>query len=223
MVITFDDGFADFATAALPALSAHGLTATLYVTTGALRGGAAPTVPPALAPHMLAWSQLRELRDAGVEIGGHSHTHPQLDTLGARAAHEEIAGPKARLEDALGEPVTSFAYPHGYSSRRVRRLVHEAGYASACAVKQTLSAPGDDRFALARLMVRTTTSPAEIAAWLDRRGAPPPRSREALRTRGWRAVRRGRALVTRRPGVDPGWRSPRRVDVEAGSRADRLR
>ena len=72
---------------------------------------------------MLDWSQLAGLRAAGIEIGGHSHTHPHLDTLAPRAAREEIAGCKALLEQSLGEPVRSFAYPHGYSSRRVRRLV----------------------------------------------------------------------------------------------------
>jgi peptidoglycan/xylan/chitin deacetylase (PgdA/CDA1 family) len=206
VVITFDDGFRDFATAALPALAERGLVATLYVATGVLRGGDEPPVHPTVAEHALGWEELPGLRDAGVELGGHSHTHLQLDTLGARAAREEIAGCKRRLERALGEPVHSFAYPHGYSSRRVRRLVREAGYRSACAVKDTLSAPGDDRFALARLMLRTSTSVAEVAAWLDRRGAPPPRAREAARTRAWRAYRRGRALVTRTPGADRAWR-----------------
>jgi peptidoglycan/xylan/chitin deacetylase (PgdA/CDA1 family) len=206
VVITFDDGFADFATAALPALAQRGLSATLYVTTGALRGAAEPPAHPALAQHMLDWSELAGLRAAGVEIGGHSHTHPQLDTLGTRAAREEIAGSKARLEAELGEPVRSFAYPHGHSGPRVRRLAREAGYEHACGVKQTLSASGDDRFALSRLMLRSDTTADEVAAWLDRRAAP-PRAREALRTRAWRAYRRGRALATRRPGRDPGWRS----------------
>jgi peptidoglycan/xylan/chitin deacetylase (PgdA/CDA1 family) len=175
----------------------RGLTATLYVTTGTL--GAAP---------MLDWPQLPALRAAGIEIGAHSHTHPQLDTLAPDAAREEIAGCKALIERSLGAPVRSFAYPHGYSSRRVRRLVQQAGYDSACGVGNTLSSAGDDRFALSRLMVRSTTRPDEIGRWLDRLGAP-PRGREAVRTRAWRAYRRGRSLVTGRPGADPEWRALR--------------
>jgi peptidoglycan/xylan/chitin deacetylase (PgdA/CDA1 family) len=209
VVITFDDGFRDFATAAVPALRERGLTATLYVTTGVLRGGPDPLADPALAEHMLDWSELAELRAAGIEIGGHSHTHPQLDTLASRAARQEIAGCKALLERSLGEPVRSFAYPHGYSSGRVRRLVQEAGYESACGVKNTLSSAEDDRLALSRLMVRSSTGPDEIGRWLDRLGAA-PRGREAVRTRAWRAYRRARALVTRRPGADPHWRAVRR-------------
>jgi peptidoglycan/xylan/chitin deacetylase (PgdA/CDA1 family) len=209
VVITFDDGFRDFATAALPALRDRGLTATLYVTTGVLRGGPEPPADPVLAEHMLDWAELAGLRGAGIEIGAHSHTHPQLDTLAPRAARREIAGSKALLERSLGEPVRSFAYPHGYSSRRVRRLVQQAGYESACAVKDTLSSAEDDRFALSRLMVRSSTAPDEIGRWLDRLGAA-PRAREAMRTRAWRGYRRGRALLTRRPGADPEWRMVRR-------------
>src|SRR3954469_1835176 len=82
VVITFDDGFEDFASAALPALRERGLSATLYVTTGLLRGGAEPPLDDELSRHMLDWDQLRELPAAGVEIGGHSVTHPHLDTLG---------------------------------------------------------------------------------------------------------------------------------------------
>jgi peptidoglycan/xylan/chitin deacetylase (PgdA/CDA1 family) len=205
VVITFDDGFADFASAALPALQRRGLTATLYVTTGFLRGGREPPVRGDVAEQMLEWSQLAELRDAGVEIGGHSHTHPQLDTLRERAAREEISRCTTLLEDRLGEPVRTFAYPHCYSSRRVRRLVRAAGYRGACGVKNTLSSSRDDEFALARLMIERRTTPDEIGRWLDRRGAPPPRVREAARTRLWRAYRRGRAVATRRAGVDPGW------------------
>jgi peptidoglycan/xylan/chitin deacetylase (PgdA/CDA1 family) len=204
-VITFDDGFADFASAALPALQARGMDATLYLATGLLRGGPSPPVDAALADHMLAWSQLPELRAAGTEIGAHSHAHPQMDTLGRARACEEVVVCKRLLEDALAAEVESFAYPHGYSSPRLRRLVRDNGYRSACAVKDALSSPRDDRYALARLMIRATTSVQEVSAWLDRRGAPEHPRSERPRTILWRAYRRGHAVVTRRAGAAPGW------------------
>lgn len=205
VLVTFDDGFADVASAALPALQERGMRATLFATTGLLRDGPTPPIAPALAPHMLAWSQLPELQAANVEIGAHSHTHPHLDTLDRRAAWREVAHSKTLLEDA-GLTVSTFAYPHGYSSARVRALVREAGYGGACAIKNTFSSPDDDPFALARLMISSETTKAQLGAWLDRRGAPPPPRRERTRTRGWRAYRRARAAVQRRPGRDPGWR-----------------
>lgn len=205
VVITFDDGFADFASAALPALRERGLTATLYVTTGLLPGGAEPPVDRALATRMLPWSSLPALHGDGVEIGAHSHTHPQLDTARRARARDELERSKALLEDSIGASVDSLAYPHGYSSSRVRALARRAGYRNACGVKNAFSSPGDDRFALARLMLRSHTPVDEVGAWLDRRGAPPPPAREALRTRGWRIYRRARAVAARRPWYDEGW------------------
>jgi peptidoglycan/xylan/chitin deacetylase (PgdA/CDA1 family) len=80
---------------------------------------------------MLSWAQLGEIASRGVEIGAHSHSHPDLDTLPQQKAWQEIADCKRHLETELGAVVVSFAYPHGYSSPRVRRLVREAGYQSA--------------------------------------------------------------------------------------------
>ena len=82
VVLTFDDGFADFHRAALPLLRRYGFTATVFVTTGwiADAGRHAAGRSPG---RMLCWSQIREAAAAGVEIGAHSHRHPQLDQIAA--------------------------------------------------------------------------------------------------------------------------------------------
>src|SRR4051794_17887511 len=141
VVITFDDGFEDFAGAALPALRERDLNATLFVTTGVLRGGHGPAPGgEEIARHMLSWEQLGALGgDGAVEIGGHSVTHPHLDTLGGARVRDEVGRCKRELEHALGEEVRTFAYPHGYSSPRVRRAAREAGYRGACGVKNAFS------------------------------------------------------------------------------------
>lgn len=201
--ITVDDGYADFAEHALPALSARSLPSTLYVTTGWLSGGAPGTRrEPGPEDAVLDWSQLPELAAAGVEVGAHSHSHPQLDTLATAAVREELLRPKHLLEDALGTPVPSFAYPHGYSGPRVRRLARAAGYDTAVGVRNALTPADDDRFGLARLMVAADTSPERFADWLAARDTPVATTGESWRTRGWRAYRRTRALVRRAPGSD---------------------
>jgi peptidoglycan/xylan/chitin deacetylase (PgdA/CDA1 family) len=200
--ITFDDGFADFYEIAQPALRERGLRATLYVATALLRGRPWSEAFPTLGTSMLDWSLLRTVAEDGTEIGAHSHTHPHLDTLRHTRAREEIVRPKRLLEDELQREVPSFAYPNGYSSPAVRGLVRDAGYRSACSVKNAFSSPDDDRFSLARLTVRATTSLPELEQWLDGRGAPPAPQRERARTRGWRLYRRARAAAAGRPTSD---------------------
>ena len=199
VVISFDDGFADFADAAT-LLADYQLPSTLYVTTGALRGrGPRPpdmAIPPA---PMLDWSQLVELGELGVEIGAHTHTHPQLDTMRDSAVADEIRRSKELLEDALGREVPSFAYPHGFQSRRTRQIAASLGHRSACAVINALSSESDDVYSLARLTVGAATSPARLAAWLSGRGARVAPCPERLRTTAWRLYRRARG-----PGSDRG-------------------
>jgi peptidoglycan/xylan/chitin deacetylase (PgdA/CDA1 family) len=197
IVITFDDGFSDFYEVALPLLRERELVATLYVTTGFLRGRPDVATARPFDDRMLSWSQLAELAYQGVEIGGHSHGHPQLDTLPLQKAWDEITKCKELLETELGAVISSFAYPHGYSSPRVRRLVREAGYESACSVKNALSSTDDDPFSLARLTLRAGTSLDEFGAWLRGCGARTASPRESLSTRIWRFHRRMRAVVMR--------------------------
>ena len=170
VVITFDDGFADFADVAAPALAARGLPCTFYAATGSLEGeGPRETVFP---PHlMVSWSQLPELEEQGVEIGAHSHTHRDLDLADPRIAADEVIRSKELLEDALGHEIRSFAYPYGHFTPRLRHVVAECGFDSACAVRGRLSRVGDDLFALARLPLLAGTTVEEVSAWVAGRGA----------------------------------------------------
>ncbi len=192
VVVTFDDGFAEWADVVAPALARWGLTATMFVTTGFLDrrspGG----------DQMLSWSAVEELVDAGHEIGAHSATHPELDTLDASGVRAEIRDCRRELEDRLSVPVRSFAYPHGYSNREVQRLVRSAGYDSACAVKNSLSHTEDLPYSIARLTVTCRTSDTALAAWLAGSGAPLASGRERPATRAWRAYRRSRFGATHR-------------------------
>jgi peptidoglycan/xylan/chitin deacetylase (PgdA/CDA1 family) len=72
VVLTFDDGFADFHHRALPLLSRYCFTATVFVTTGWMADAGKHSAGRGPGP-MLSWSQLREAASAGIEIGAHSH------------------------------------------------------------------------------------------------------------------------------------------------------
>lgn len=195
VVITIDDGFIDARHEAAPALAERSLPATLYVATGSLEGSPHRSPTRLAQAAMLRWTDLPELERLGIEIGSHSVTHPPLDVIRRPQAEGEITLSKRMLEDFLGHRVRSFAYPHGFYDRHSMAAVANAGYDSAVAVRNALSSSLDDRFSLARLMVRATTSMSTIEAWLSGRGARVAPFPVPFRTRAWRLRRRASELT----------------------------
>jgi peptidoglycan/xylan/chitin deacetylase (PgdA/CDA1 family) len=162
VVLTFDDGYADTHEEALPLLLEYGFPATVFVTTGWLRDAGSRAAGRPL-DRTMAWSQVQELHDSGIEVAAHSHSHAQLDQLEDRPLRDELSLGKKLLEERLNQPVPSIAYPYGYWSRRVRDAAEEAGYEQAAAVANAASQPGDNMFAVPRLTVRRSTSPSVFA------------------------------------------------------------
>jgi peptidoglycan/xylan/chitin deacetylase (PgdA/CDA1 family) len=221
VVITFDDGFADFHAHALPALERHRMTATLFVITGYVGGTSEWMRPDGEGDRpILSWEQLDDVVRYGIECASHTHTHPQLDVLPALRVRAELTRSRRLLEDRLAVPVESFAYPYGYHSAAVRAAVAEAGYRSACAVADQMSGD-DDRFALPRLTVTAGTDPDGLAALLDQ-DRPGTGQRQVGRAKQlvWRGVRRHgpRSLVGRSASGMPLWASRMPLWASGGRR-----
>lgn len=188
VVLTFDDGFADFYTEAFPRLRRYGFVATLYVVTGF----AGETSRWLEHEHegkrpMISWKQLADIAASGIECGGHSHTHVPLDTLSPFAAYHETLQCKQLLEDHLGRAITSFAYPYGYFNATVRQLVQTVGYTSACAVKYTRNGSNSDPFALGRYIVPADTPVSTFGQLLS--GEPMTQFFNRVRAIAWSFMR----------------------------------
>ena len=192
VLLTFDDGFADLPGPTAEVLAARGLPATAYLTTGAIAPGGRSLLPPA---PMMTLARAAELERSGMEIGSHTVTHAQLDTLSAKALAFELRTSKAVLEDALGHEIRHLASPHGYNSPRVRAMSARAGYETATAVRHALSSDRDERYRIARLIVRRTHTVADVEGWLAGAGARVAPYRDGPKTIGWRWYRRARAVV----------------------------
>lgn len=138
VVLTFDDGYGATCRHVEERLAAHGFPATLFLTPG-LVGTRDPL--GAAGEGCLSWEDVKGLTQ--LDVQAHSLSHPRLSALGGPAIRTEVRGAKAVLEDALGRPVSHFAYPYGGYTRRVVDEVRQAGYASACAVHRGPARQGD--------------------------------------------------------------------------------
>lgn len=190
VVLTFDDGYADFADSAWSILARYGFPATVFVTSGWIADAGAKAAGTPLG-QMLTWAQVRELAAAGVEIGAHSHSHPELDQLTDTTLCDELRVGRELLEDCIGAPVRALAYPFGYSTPRVRLAARAAGYRCAAAVRNVRASSSDDAFLLPRLTIRRSTNRAVFSSVMtgaDRRIF----LRDRVLTAGWATVRSSR-------------------------------
>jgi peptidoglycan/xylan/chitin deacetylase (PgdA/CDA1 family) len=142
IVITFDDGCETDLTIAAPVLRAANFGATFYITFGFLG-----------RPGYLRPPQVRELSDAGFDIGCHSLTHPYLSDLGEPQLNREIAGAKAELEQIVGRPVQNFSCPGGRWNSNVATVARNAGYRSVATSRIAHNFPASDTFRLGRIAV----------------------------------------------------------------------
>lgn len=153
LVLTFDDGYADFYTQAGPVLQAYGLRATVFVATGFVGQVAGWRNATPRAP-LLTWAQMRELAAAGFEFGSHTVSHLDVRKADNETVYAELVRSKAVLEEELGQEVVSFAYPFGYFRSGLPGLLAQAGY--RCAVLASGYRDNNlrrDRFTLSRIPV----------------------------------------------------------------------
>jgi peptidoglycan/xylan/chitin deacetylase (PgdA/CDA1 family) len=120
VAITFDDGWQNQYDDALGVLRDHGFTATFFVYTKVIDNG----------PGFMTWDELRQLKSAGMTIGSHTRTHPDLTQKGV-SLKSEIVGSREDIQKNLGTAPDLFAYPYGDWDDRVAEAVRSAGYVAA--------------------------------------------------------------------------------------------
>lgn len=194
VALTFDDGYGDFYTKAVPVLKRYGFVATVFVTTGWVED--AGPLPSGHRPGvMLRWAQIGEAAHAGMEFGSHTRFHPQLDQLPRDQVRDELYASKSELEERLNRSVPGLAYPYGYSNNTVRQVARELGFRYGFAVGNAMAGEGSDPLALMRLTVRRTTDLPMFRQLLQGDNVKRMFLKDRAATKSWAMVRRARAAV----------------------------
>jgi len=131
--LTFDDGYQDFVTYAMPVLQQYGFTATTFVLAGRFGGHNAWDAPGPYKALMTA-EQVRCAAESGMEVGSHGLEHVPLPEADDAALSSETARSRAILQELTGQEVRGFCYPWGRLDARVVTAVQDAGYDYACAI-----------------------------------------------------------------------------------------
>ncbi|MFC4506171.1 MULTISPECIES: polysaccharide deacetylase family protein [Streptomyces] len=122
VLLTFDDGYANTVTTALPVLEQLGLPALMAVCGGYLTDQR-PRHVPHPAQETADPDQVQQWTASGRDVAAHSYTHRRLTALSERALAWQTAGDHEALADLLGRPPRTFAYPYGAYDPRVQRAV----------------------------------------------------------------------------------------------------
>ena len=168
-VVTFDDGFRDFYTAAFPLLKALNFTATMFLPT-AFIGTERRSFK---SRECMTWNEVKELHRAGIHFGSHTVTHPKLIELDWPQIKNELTESKAEIENQLGAVTDTFAYPFAFPETNktfvslLSETLSEAGYQCCATTRIGRAQPGDDLMQLKRLPANSCDDVKLFQAKLD--------------------------------------------------------
>jgi peptidoglycan/xylan/chitin deacetylase (PgdA/CDA1 family) len=161
VALTFDDAFASVVEQAAPLLAERDIRATVFAVAARLGTTNAWSTQPSRVPRrrLAGAEDLRQLSEAGWEIGSHGWEHLPLSEVDDRLARRELVDSRTELEQRLGAPVTSFAAPYGTAPVGYTRALLERTYAAACSGGIGLAVHGTDPWALPRVDVHYLRRP----------------------------------------------------------------
>ena len=159
--ITFDDGYLNNLTNALPVLLQYGFSSTCYAVSQQLGKTNEWDRDVGIAQAaLMSASQLRQWRTGGQEVGAHTRHHVRLTQTDASTCQTEISLCKSELEDMTQSPVDHFCYPYGdYTADHVA-MARRAGYTSVTTTQRSRCLVSQDMMQLPRVpVVRSTSLP----------------------------------------------------------------
>lgn len=173
VLITFDDGYKDFLTHALPILKEYKATGTLFIhgnRSGDMLGS---------SPELMSWEDIRQVQNFGIEIGDHSFSHPNLKHLSPEELRQELNMSGKTFRNELESKPYTFAYPGGKYNNSVKDFLRGSGYWTAFSINRGLISRSDDPLTLKRTGISQDTS------WLEFKTRVTPASDWYEKIRKW--------------------------------------
>jgi len=168
MVLTFDDGFRNFATVVAPQLLQRGLPATAFlVTDKSFAAGSSNGFQGWRAEDdatYLSWKEAAALAVKGIEFGSHTSSHPRLLNLSLDDARAEFASSREAIIRHIGHTEVPLSYPHGQTSEALSNLAASMGYTCGLTTALGLNNGSTDLFALRRTVIASDDDLATFAA-----------------------------------------------------------
>ena len=128
ILITFDDGYRDFAETAWPLIKRSGFEAHVFIVADAVGTRARWDAYYGADIELMDWDTIASLAEEGVGFGSHLCAHRPLDRLTFAEAQMELQQSAERISKATGRPVTSLAPPYGVISPGFEDLAASTGY-----------------------------------------------------------------------------------------------
>jgi len=153
VILTFDDGYRDNYTQALPLLKKYGFTATFFIITDVVNQH---------LPDYLTWDMVREMRKAGMHFGAHGRTHIDLSRASLAQLVWQALGSTEVFQVELGEPARYIAYPSGRYNRQVIAVYKSAHYWAGLTTHQGAVQDSDHLFELKRIRVYHDTTGLQL-------------------------------------------------------------
>ena len=174
IALTFDDGYRNFVTNALPTLERYGFSATIYIVSDLIGDSNRWDEKTGISKNdLMSADEVKLCITKGIEIGCHSATHPKL-TDHKVDLERELLTSKRNLEKTLAITINAFCYPYGIYDDTIKQLLHQCGYSSATTMKRGRASASDNAFELPRIPITWHTLPhlfilKIISAYEDRR------------------------------------------------------
>lgn len=141
VVLTVDDGYESFYTNAFPVLKEFGYPVTIFINTDLVGGKS-----------FMSWQQLKDIHEAGMEIGNHSHSHPHfVNAANPRLTFkEDVSKAQELFEKHLGFQPDLFSYPYGEYTQEIAAKARDMGFKAATAQRSGVLGISTNRYAIPR-------------------------------------------------------------------------